>query len=160
MGLNVIRNNGASKTFVTATSGVKTPAASNNYHSLTTNSVSLTAGVWQLTGYILFNNGGTTPTYTDAGGAWCGSNGADSASFPATTLGGIANLTIDSAIESSGQLHGYFNTASSFSVHRLQMPTLFVTCTATVSVFLVSYAVMTTAANARISTYITARKLY
>lgn len=145
-------------TIVTATSSVKTPAASNNYHSLTTNSVSLTAGTWLLSGYANFGNGGTTPTYTDAGLGFYGANGADSSSAPATTLAGVSGITVNSAY--GGGNATYINTASNFSVMTLPAPSAVVTLTSTQSIFIVTYAVMTTAANARITTYLNATRLY
>lgn len=152
-------NAAQSLTVLNTTSSAKTPTASNNYHALTGNSISLTAGTWMLFGYALFTNGGVTPTYTDVSAGWYGANGADTLAAPTTILSGVSGLTVVSAYNSGGS-GTYLNTASNFAVMALPVPTVIVTLTSTQSIFLVSYATMTTAANARVTVYPSARRLY
>lgn len=142
----------------TATSATKTPSASNNYHALTTNSVSLTAGTWELSGSARFSFVTSSPLYTDVGVGFWGANGADSSSSPTTTLAGIANLTVNSADLTGSST--YINTAGSFAVMTVPLQNYIVTVTATVTVYIVTYSVQTTTANARVTAYINARKLY
>lgn len=150
-------NSTQSLTILTATSSVKTPSGTGHYHSLTTNSIALTPGTWELSGIADFSNAGVT-NYTDIGAGYYGANGADTGSQPATILSGVANLTINSAYGGSGFIASYFVIANNNS--RLTVPIAVVTVTASATVYLVTYSAQGTSANARITTYFTARKIY
>lgn len=141
---------------VTATSSIKTPTATGQYQSMTTNSVSLTAGTWMITGFCVFDNSGS-PVYSQvAVGLW-GANGADSASVPTTTLSGISGITVNSANNnsSSASLAGLAS-----NLYQLPIEPTIVTMTTTQSVFIVPFASMTTASSARITTYLNAQRIY
>jgi len=141
--------------YLTATSSVKTAAGANNYHAMTGNSVTLTPGKWQLAGSCTFLDNGSSPQYSFVGVGFFGANGADSSSQP-TALISTANLTLDSNVFSG--LQQSFTVPSSSSA-TLGLSTVFVTVTANVSVFVVPFSNQVTSANARITTYITAKRL-
>jgi len=145
------------KNILTCTSGTKTPSATNNYHSLTTNSVTITPGTWELTGYASFSFSGSA-LYTDVGVGFYGTNGADTSSAPTTALSGIANLTVDSAV--TGNNTTYLNTASTFAAITIPCVTTWVSCTADSTIYIVTYALMTTAANSRITARMSVKKIY
>lgn len=140
----------------TATSGIKTPAATNNWHTLTTNSVVLTQGRWRLSGVAHFNNGGVTPTYTTVAAGFYSANGADSAVEPAA-LSGVSGVTILS-VQPAGTSHLQPSTGGEFRLPLAEV-ILDVTTATSGSIFLVTYATMTTAANARVTGYINATKI-
>jgi len=148
-------NIGVVKTITTVTSGIKTPGGTNRYHTLTTNSLTLTAGTYELSGYATFLNSGTTPTYTDAGVGFYGANGADSSSVPAALS---TVVTVESGYPVSNG--SYLNTTATFDA--LSMPTLpvLVTVASSATVYIVTYSNQTTSANARITASMTARRLY
>lgn len=146
LGINTVRN------FVTgntsANSGVKTPTATGNYQLMTTNSITLVPGIWDLSGIALFTNGGTTAGYTATGVNFYEANGADSAVAP-TSLGTSSNFTLlSTAIAGAGVTDG---TISPCQV-RVQV-------NSTASVFIVPFASMATPANARISANIRATRV-
>lgn len=144
---------------LSSTSSVKTPSAGNNYHALTGNSVTLTAGTWELTGIVNFGQSGS-PTYSDMACGFYGANGADSSSQPATVLSATPNLTINSAYGGPGFLGSYYAPGSAgVNVHTTNAPSVIVTVTANVTVYLVTYSVQATSANARITVYLNARQI-
>ena len=141
---------------LTATSSTKTPTASGNYQSMTGNSLTLTAGTWQLSGKCDFLNSGSAPAYTQLNfGIW-GANGADTSSVPATTLSGVANLTVNSA---NDNMQGIDATITGNQAVFPLSP-IVVTVTANATVYAVPFATMTTAANSRITVYFNAQRLY
>lgn len=137
---------------LTATSSVKTPSATNNYHQLTGNSLTLTPGTWRLYGTGTFANSGS-PVYDVGGGGWFAANGADTSSVPAL-LSTATGLTVLS-VSDGAQIYQNIRATSS----NLNYPTVIVRVTQSVTVYLVSYATMTTAANARITVYANAERL-
>lgn len=147
-------------TVVSSTSSVKTPAASNNYHALTGNSVSLTAGTWRILSSALFTNNGTTPTYTLCALGIYSSNGADSGTVP-TLLSATSNLTLNSTYPIYPTL-GLNTLLSSLTATDIVISSqeITVTVTATVTLYVVTYSNQTTSANARITGYITAQRIY
>lgn len=139
---------------LTATSSVKTPSATNNYHQLTGNSLTLTPGTWRLYGQAFFNSSGSV-TYASTGLGFYGANGADTSSTPAL-LSAVSGLTVLSA---TGSDNANFMKTSSNDSGILPAPMITVRCTASCTVYLVTYATMTTAANARITVYANAERL-
>lgn len=137
---------------LTATSSVKTPSATNNYHQLTGNSLTLTPGTWKIFGNVLWGASGT-PSYTDGLVGWYGANGADTSSAPATALSAVSGLTIISA---SNPYVYQSNTVANASMNA---PTLIVRCTQSCTIYLVTYAQMSTASAARITVYANAERL-
>jgi hypothetical protein len=137
----------------TATSSVKTPSATNNYHALTGNSIQLDPGTWELTGYGHFSNGGTTPNFTQIALGWFAANGGDSSSVPTllSTVGTVLTSNPSSNIDVN-------NTSPNISSNIERTGKTVVRVTQPVTVYLVSYATMTTAANARITVYANAER--
>jgi hypothetical protein len=142
---------------LTATSATKTPTASAQYAQMTTNSIALTVGTWELNCFLQTSASGGAATFTDLLLSIYGANGADSGVAP-TLLNATSNLTINSIFPADGIM--FFTRASSQDSQRHFLGTVVVTVTATVTVYAVPYAVMTTAANARLITGISGRKLY
>lgn len=139
-----------------ATSSVKTPTASGNFNLMTGNSLTLTPGKWRLSGSCGFANSGTTPTYTQFDCLWLGANGADSVTAPAL-MTAVTGLTI----LSTGQTENFINLGSgNVASYYSPAPSVVVQCTApTCVIYLDTYAIATTIANARITAYPTAEKI-
>lgn len=131
---------GSSSVFLAATSSTKTPTASGNYSLMTGNSVTLTPGSWMLTGAVVFGNSGA-PAYTEVVSFWASANGADSSTPPAAVTPAAGYTTVD-----------LLTNSVSFAYTAAQ--TIRVTVTTSTTVYLVPYATMATAANARLTTYI------
>jgi len=129
--------------YQSATSTAYTPAASSSstYYSLTGNSVTLSAGSWQLDGQCLFSNGGTSPGYSSVLLAWSTANGA--ATSPTLQAG---NQYTQFTCPSSAQL---ITPAA----------TIRITVTSNTTIYLVPNIVATTTQNASITTYIYAQNL-
>lgn len=134
----------------TVNSGQKTPTASGNWANMTTNSVVLTPGTWRLHGRSVQSQSGTAG-FTSHGVAWMGANGADSASTPVTidTVTGITVLTVNPGGFTALNFLKGFNASSD---EYQNSPTILVKVTQNATVFLVAFAEMTTAANARLQT--------
>ena len=144
-------------TILTATSSAKTPTASNNYNAMTTNSLALTAGVWDLGCGVVNADSGGASGLSFVGVSIYGANGADSASAP-TLLSATSNLTINSLYPADGLLYSMSTATASTRLNNVARAT--VTTTATVTVYCVPVVTVTTAANSRLTTYFTGRKLY
>lgn len=145
-------------TLLTATSAAKTPTASGNYALMTTNSVALTIGVWEITQAVQVGNNAANPVYSSFGFGLYAANGADSATEPALLSTLSASLTVNSAyMSTAGPPNFYVMTGNYFAVTG---PTLIITVVSSTTIYLVPQAAMTTAANSRLTTYLTARKLY
>ena len=142
-------------TLLTATSGIKTPSGSDQYHQSTTNSVTLTVGTWQVDQSALFSNGGAVGYIAKALGIF-GANGNDTATVP-TLLSATANLTVNSAYSSTIYQERRADIGDLAIIHG---PSLIITVTASVTIFIVTFSSQSTSANARITGYLTARKLY
>lgn len=144
-------------TLLTATSSAKTPAASNNYNAMTGNSVALTVGTWELSGGMSNADSGGASGISLVLFSIFGANGADSGVTP-TLLSATSNLTVNSSFPSDGLM--YSAGVSSTSIRLNRICSVVVTVTATVTVYAVPLVTATTPANARLITYLTARKLY
>jgi hypothetical protein len=145
---------------LTATSSTKTPSATNNYHQLTGNLLALPKGTWRLFGSSLFGNSGSTPTYATRQLSWTAANGADSSSVPAalSTVSGLSILSVNAASPASSTPATYNEEAG--SQNNVNAPDVIVRCAAsTCNVYLVSFATLSTAANARITVYANAERL-
>lgn len=140
--------------YLNATSSVKTPSASATYQSLTGNSLTLTPGTWRLSGSALFGQSGN-PAYSYAQLGWYAANGGDSGSTPAL-LSSLSGVTIRSAGPTDFYA-GNTPVATGGSVFPAQTPVI--TTTSTITVYLVTYCQMTTAANARVTAYVNAERL-
>ena len=137
--------------YLSTTSSVKTPTASDRYHQLTGNSLTLTPGTWRLTGSVQFSTSGGAATYSNLQCGWFGANGADTNVAPAalSTVATVISSDLTLTFYSTG-----FGDASSWPVKQA-----LVRVTAPTTVYLVSYALMTTAANARVTVYANAERL-
>jgi hypothetical protein len=145
--------------FLTATSSIKTPSASAQYHALSSNSIVLQPGNYCADYSAFFNNGGTTPTYAFAGVGLTSANGADSGSVPtawSSTTGVTMNSTFAAngvsfspgvGVNSSGAASNSVGQSVYFSIDR------------TLTIFVVTYSEQTTAANARVSAALTVQKI-
>lgn len=138
---------------LTTSSSQKTPAATGQYQSLTGNSLSLTPGTWRLFGSAAFSQSGAA-TYSFAQVGWYAANGADSGSEPAL----ISTATGLTVLSTGNTSHLHANAISS-SVGILPAASLIVKVSQSVTVYMVTSANMTTAANARINVYANAERL-
>lgn len=145
----------AAAELITIASSIKTPSATGQYQSLSNNSMVLTPGTWELTGYGFFDNNGSSPVYSTVGVAWKGANGADSASIP-VTVASLSNITVLSATEAQ-MIH--IGLARADIDYGYLVPTVIVKTTAAVTIYLDTFYAGTTAANARISVYGTAKRI-
>ena len=149
-------------TILTATSNTKTAGASDNFHQLTNNSVTLTVGTWELIASATFaRTASVNPLYTAHGVGVFGANGGDSSSAP-TALASTSNLTVNSVSPLFSDIHAWRSTESSvFSgTGALAANTIIVTVTASVTVYVVTYSLQTTSSDTLITAYLTARKIY
>lgn len=135
-------------TILTATSAQKTPTASGNYNLMTGNSVSLTAGTWEIFANFSWNNNGGAPAYSTILGGVYGANGADNGTPPVAT-------SWDTAQENASV---YFNVVTNNI--NASTPNMVKTVTSTTLIYAVPYAAMTTAANSRINLYLNARRIF
>lgn len=143
----------------TATSGVKTPAATANFLAMTTNSVTLSPGTWRLVCDITFTNSGSNPTYSELGGAWTSANGADIVTSP-SGIGAISGLTAISASVTASVIWFDTNGGTIPAVSSMVSPPLIVRTTAASStIFCVPFASETTPSLARVSLHINAERL-
>lgn len=139
----------------TATSSTKTPSATAQYHALTNNSIALTAGTWKLKGTCQFRSPGSSAAFSTAGCGWYGANGADSGSTPAD-LNTVAVVLSTDITGVDALNYSRTGTAPDWSMNTFEP---IVRCSSTCTVYLVSYAEMSTAANARATAYLTAERL-
>lgn len=139
---------------ITATSSVKTPSGNAHYHALSGNSITIPTGRHVLKGKCKFANSGSSPAYASEGCDWYGSNGADTASEPSTALSSV--VTVES-VRFAG-LNSYLEISG--SQQTIDAPETTVRClAASCTIYLVTYATMTTPSNARVTVGITAQKL-
>lgn len=149
---------GTSPSFLTATSGVKTPVASARFAQMTTNSITLTAGTWHVWASCDFYNGGTSPSYTQILCEIAGANGDDTGSFP-TDVSALSNTTIKSA--NNAHMYAWHDWTSGTwqRWYGFQSEHAIIAVSANTTIYAVPYAAMSTAANARIQTFINAIKI-
>jgi hypothetical protein len=121
--------------------------ASTAWLGLTGNSVSLTAGKWLLSGILDFSNNGVSPSYTEFEARWASANGPGNSTPPAQT-------TVE-----AGTQDLYLQLGATVSYGRIPMTTIRVGLASTTTIYLVPYFVASSAANARITTYIYAEQL-
>lgn len=135
-------------------SSVKTPTASGNWNLMTGNSLTLTTGMWRLSGSCIFNASGT-PAYSQTDCYWAGANGADTVTQPAA----ISNVT--GVTPYAGLFENYtLLTSGTLGAQYPQAPVAVVKCAApTCVVYLDTYSVETTPASARISVVPNAEKI-
>lgn len=129
--------------FLAATSSTKTPT-SNTYMQMTGNSVTLTAGSWLISGGVNFAASGA-PLYTDLFCGWFAANGADSGSSPTAA-------TLDAGLYQAEVVLGVNNML-------MVAQTIRVTVAVNTAIYLVPYATMGAAANARVTAYVYAERM-
>ena len=147
-------------TTITAASNTKTPTASGNFSNMTNGALALTVGTWEIDGFVYFSNGGAVPPFIIMSADYFAANGADSGSSPAALSTISASLTVNSVPSAASFGRVAISSGSNVSEYNLVVPKIIVTVTSNVSIYLVPFAVMTTAANARINTYVNARRIY
>jgi hypothetical protein len=151
-------NDGA--VIVTNTSAVKAVTASNVFSQMTSNSITLPIGTWELFASVDGGNNGTGPGYAEVGLGIFGTNGADNATVP-TLLSATPNLTIISHNIVLGVLGVQYYLGSSALFNPMgHVGPIIVNVTSATTVFAVPYMGMTVPANARLTVGITARRLY
>lgn len=139
---------------LSVTSSVKTPGATDNWHALTGNSLTLTPGTWELFGFAKFNNNGSPPAYTNCISGWYGANGADTNTTPAA-LSTVTGLTVLSAKTDVPVTLGF----GSFNQTEFTIETVIVRVTQAAVVYLDTYSTQTTSSNARITVFANAKRL-
>lgn len=159
--LTVVGVNSSSVEIINNSSSTKTPSASAHFHSHTNNSLTLTAGTWELLpSRLTFSSSGGTAAYTSLQGGWSGANGGDNGTFP-TALKDTAGITVlttpSGTIDFSGR--SVFLPTSGVSEWTTSTSSVIIRVSQTVTVYLNSYADMTTPANARITVYPNAKRL-
>lgn len=138
----------------TGSSSVKTPTASGNWNLMSNNSLTLTTGMWRLSGSCVFNASGS-PAYTQTDCVWAGANGADTVTAPAA-LGTVTGLTLYAGLTENYTLL----STGALGAQYPQAPVVVVKCSAaTCVVFLDTYSVETTPSAARISVLPNAEKI-
>lgn len=140
---------------VSTSSSTKTPSATAHFHQHTGNGLTLTPGTWKLMGEVVFSFVSSNPAYTNSQALWAGANGADSGTAPAT-LASLAGVTVLSAQSDYPRMT--LRTAGVDS-QNLVPPTVIIRVTETSTVYLDTYADLTTAANARITVHATAERI-
>lgn len=145
----IVETEAIRNTYISQVSSQKTPAGSNQYMAMTGNSVTIPAGQeWELTGGIIFGDNGTSAGWTIWWGYWFAANGADSGVQPTTlgssVLAGVAG--VQSATSSATAATTLLNAST-------------IRVSGGVTVYLVPFAVMSTPANARVTTNIYAKRI-
>ena len=141
--------------FLTATSSIKTPTGSQTYMQMTGSSLVLKAGKsYDLVGQVNFGSSGS-PAYAGLLAGWFGANGADSASVP-TLLSAVSTLQVTSNTNMYRELGA---PRTDVQVNDFSLPIISVRVLSDTTVYLVPWANMTTAANSRVTTYLTAKEI-
>lgn len=136
------------------TSSIKTPTASGNFNAMTGNSITLSPGTWRLFGSCKFDSSGTA-SYTQYDCFWGAANGADGAVSPGG-VSAVTGLTVISAY----QIETYANFSTGvLAATFVPAQQVIVSCSQTCTVFLDTYNSMTTAANARVTAFLTGERL-
>jgi len=134
-----------------ATSSVKTPTGSAQWHQITGNSLTLDAGAYHLLPSLVAFLSAASVDYSRCLLAWYSANGADGGS-PAA-LSDAANLTVDSASDPAHA--GREDTSPVATSDNIMISTnsVIITLTAATTIYLVPFSQQTTSANARITVY-------
>lgn len=159
--LTVLGVNGSPVEITNNSSSTKTPSASAHFHSHTNNSLTLTAGTWELLpSRLTFSSSGGSAAYISLQGGWSGANGGDNGTFPTALkdTAGITVLTTPSATTDFGG-RSVFLPTSGVSDWVTSTGSVIIRVSQTVTVYLNTYAEMTTPANARINVYPNAKRL-
>lgn len=132
-----------------------TPSGSSQWHTMTNNSITLTPGIWMITGEGRFWNSGSSPAYTETVAGVYGANGANLGTAP-TPLGSVPGVVLLSKHASGGHL-GIWSPPTAANV--VPMPVFFVKILSPVTVYGLAYSASSTPANARIRTSINALRV-
>lgn len=147
---------------VTAASTPQIPSATDNFNAGAGNSITLTAGTWRINTSAFFGRvSGNNPAYSFCGVGLFGANGNNTNSAP-TALTSVANLTVNSVYPNLAGVMAGNNITPTFlgGINTVVCPEVIVTCTATVTIYAVTFANMVTAADSAISTYTTAQQIF
>lgn len=131
-----------------ATGTTKTPNGSGQFMLIAsdTNSLTITPGEWEFSGGINFDSV-SPPLYALGASGWYSANGANDASEPAFVTDMIAGF------------YSSLYPLSSASQAKISAQTIRVRATVTQKVFLVPYATMTSPTDARVTTYVYAKRI-
>lgn len=140
----------------TATSSTKTATATDRYHAHTGNGIALTPGKWKLGGKVTFFSSGGSAAYSTIGAGFYAANGADTNTAPALLSTLSSSLTVLNNIPSG---HLVLLTGLTSSDYYVDVPEVEVRVLSNTTVYLDTYATMTTAANSRIIVYPSAKKI-
>lgn len=138
-------------------SSTKTPGATNNYHALTNNSFTLTQGRWIIYPVGDFSNSGSA-FYTRYDIGLYSANGADTSTEPAA-LSSVSGLTVVSVGPTKSKTFDEAGAAVNNAIVNGLPIIVDVTAAVSGSIFVVTNALMSTAANARITAYANAIKI-
>lgn len=140
---------------LTASSTVKTPTGTAQFHSLSGNSLTLTTGKWRAWCNGNFDSSGGSPSYTNQGVSFYGSNGSDSATSP-TLLTAVSGLTILSAANA-----GIFSSYGGAQTNTTVMTTApyILQCASSCTIYCVTYSSQSTSANSRVNVYVNAERI-
>lgn len=134
---------------VGAESATKTPSASAIWLQMTGNSIPLSIGSWLVRGMISFSRT-SSPSYTAAIGKWAAANGTDTGTEP-------ANLTNIFGLQANCRVQTNFSAA--IPDFDMVMTSFRIEVSSPMTLYLVPYAVVSTPANARIFTNLSAEKI-
>lgn len=141
-------------------SGEKTAVGSSQWHQLTSNSVTLTAGTWEVSAAAFFGNSGTDPAYSRFGIIISTNNGANTGTIP-TAVSTTGNVTLKAGVTSIDGLSGTNTYAplSGVSINRYSftMAPVLIAVSANTQIFVVTYSEETTASRTRIFANLYAR---
>lgn len=133
------------------TSGIKTLIANGDFALMSANSRTLKPGKYRLMPSLgTFLNSGGSPLYTFLLLAWYSANGADTGSQPAS-LGSSGSIVVDNSTLPADA--GRFGGIVSGNDHYITTSEVIITVSASVAVYLVPLAVLSTAAFSRITVY-------
>ncbi len=145
--------------YLATTSATKTPAGSAHYAAMTGNSIPLTPGTWDLSGLMDFRNSGSGAGYTQGSAYWFGSNGNDTGATP-TALSALAGVTILSAsFPGFAGLANLSFPSGTVEAMQLSLSKTVIRVTQPVTVYMVPFYALTTAANGRVTAYANAQRL-
>lgn len=145
-------------TVVSSNSGLSAtqPSASDVWANVVGNSVSLTAGTWELNACLNYSqNGATNPGYSNHYGYWCAATGTNTSTAPAA-LSTLTGLTVVGGYQGAVP---FIANSSTDQTSIVNMPAIVITLTQSQTIFVGMRAVMSTAANARFIPTITAKRI-
>jgi hypothetical protein len=159
---NYVDTSSGPYSFLYTLSAEKTAGATDNWHQLSTNSITLTAGTWEVTAGAFFGNNTNDPAYNVLSIIISTNNGADTNTIP-TAVSTTGAVTLKAGITSINGLSvsNNYSIISGTAAGRMSytMPPCIIAVSASTANFVVTYATMTTASRSRIFANILARRI-